>query len=255
MKKWKVAAAVVLAGSMMNLTAFAAQWASNNQGWWYDNGNGTWPASAWQWIDGNGDGVAECYYFDQYGYCLMNTTAPDGYTVDAKGAWTVNGVVQTKNVGAATTAASAGSGQSSTVSNSSAATETSISELTPVTKRAFRTFDAEETASGSIWNNGYMLVDYGYVQYKLDKKYSELSMKAILGSANAIYIVQDDHPEYTLSFIGDDDKILASYNLTKDIENAKKIRVDVSNQEYVTIRWSSERRANCNALMKEIVLK
>lgn len=49
-------------------------------------------------LDGNGDGVAECYYFDGNGYMLANTTTPDGYTVNADGAWTVNGVVQTKSV-------------------------------------------------------------------------------------------------------------------------------------------------------------
>ena len=63
----------------MNVTVFEGGWINNDSGWWYDNGNGTWPASSWQWIDGNNDGIAECYYFDQYGYCLMNTTTPGGY--------------------------------------------------------------------------------------------------------------------------------------------------------------------------------
>ena len=47
---------------------------------------------------GMGDGVAECYYFNGDGYMLANTTTPDGYTVNADGAWTVNGVVQTQGV-------------------------------------------------------------------------------------------------------------------------------------------------------------
>ena len=58
----------------------------------------------WQWIDGNGDGLKECYYFNQddtnslglpQGAMLKNTTTPDGYTVNANGEWVVNGVVQT----------------------------------------------------------------------------------------------------------------------------------------------------------------
>lgn len=81
-----------------NMTVFAAGWQQNATGWWWQNDDGSWPANSWQWLDGNGDGVAECYYFDGNGYMLANTTTPDGYTVNADGAWTVNGVVQTKSV-------------------------------------------------------------------------------------------------------------------------------------------------------------
>lgn len=84
---------IVMAAGMAT-TAFAAGWQHNTNGWWYDNGNGTWPANTWQWIDGNNDGVAESYYFDGNGYLLTNTTTPDGYTVNADGAWIENGVVQ-----------------------------------------------------------------------------------------------------------------------------------------------------------------
>lgn len=80
------------------MTVFAAGWQQNATGWWWQNDDGSWPANSWQWLDGNGDGVAECYYFDGNGYMLANTTTPDGYTVNADGAWTVNGVVQTKSV-------------------------------------------------------------------------------------------------------------------------------------------------------------
>lgn len=64
--------------------------------------NSTWYANGWQWVDGNGDGVAECYYFDGNGYIATNGTTPDGYQVNGDGQWMQNGVVQTK--GAATTA-------------------------------------------------------------------------------------------------------------------------------------------------------
>lgn len=79
-----------------SITAFAGTWKLDAKGWWWDNGNGTWPAGCWQWCDGNGDGIAECYYFDANGYCQLGGTTPDGYTVNNDGAWTVNGVVQTK---------------------------------------------------------------------------------------------------------------------------------------------------------------
>ena len=99
MKMIPACAAAALTALSMNTLVFAGQWKENDTGWWYDNGNGTWPSSSWQWIDGNGDGIAECYYFNKDGYCLMNGVAPDGSSVNVNGAWTVNGVVQTKNVG------------------------------------------------------------------------------------------------------------------------------------------------------------
>lgn len=81
------------------MTAFAAGWQKNNTGWWYGTNadNSTWYANGWQWVDGNGDGVAECYYFDGNGYIVTNGTTPDGYQVNGDGQWTENGVVKTKN--------------------------------------------------------------------------------------------------------------------------------------------------------------
>ena len=80
----------------MCIPAFAGQWVSNANGWWWQNDDGSWPADSWQWLDGNQDGISECYFFNQDGYLLVNTTTPDGYKVNADGAWTENGVVQTK---------------------------------------------------------------------------------------------------------------------------------------------------------------
>ena len=89
------AAAMTMA---MSVTAFAAGWMQNDTGWWWDNGNGTWASNNWYWLDGNNDGIQECYYFGMDGYMYADTTTPDGYTVNADGAWTINGVVQTKQV-------------------------------------------------------------------------------------------------------------------------------------------------------------
>ena len=77
------------------LTSFAGEWKSDNNGWWYQNDDGSYPKNTWQWIDGNKDGVSESYYFNENGYLLTNTTK-DGCTVNGDGAWTVNGVVQTQ---------------------------------------------------------------------------------------------------------------------------------------------------------------
>lgn len=91
-------------GLALSLTASSAMtafggWVQDDHGWWFQNPNSTYPSNTWAWLDGNGDGVWECYYFDPMGYCLLNTRTPDGYVVDANGAWTVNGVIQTKVIG------------------------------------------------------------------------------------------------------------------------------------------------------------
>ena len=75
---------------------------ANAAKWWYSyNADGSsYAKGGWAWLDGNNDGVAECYYFDNSGWALMNTKTPDGYTVNASGAWVVNGQVQTQAVAA-----------------------------------------------------------------------------------------------------------------------------------------------------------
>lgn len=102
----KKTAILVLSAGLSVLTAipaFASGWQENETGWWYGTNadNSTWYSNGWQWIDGNGDGIAECYYFDANGYMAENTVI-DGSSVDGNGAWTVNGVVQTKQVAAQT---------------------------------------------------------------------------------------------------------------------------------------------------------
>ena len=99
MKK-KIFGALITAGLtlMIGSSAAAAGWQLDATGWWWLNDNGTWPSNSWQWLDGNFDGVAECYYFGPDGYMYTSGVTPDGYTVNADGAWVVNGVVQTKIV-------------------------------------------------------------------------------------------------------------------------------------------------------------
>lgn len=94
------------------IPAFATGWQGNAEtGWWYGTNadNSTWHSNGWQWLDGNGDGIAECYYFDSNGYLAVNTVI-EGSTVDSNGAWIVNGVVQTKQVGTQAPQTEGGSG-------------------------------------------------------------------------------------------------------------------------------------------------
>ncbi len=95
----KIACLTAITGALLsgNTLAFAGQWKQDEKGWWYQNDDGSYPFSTWKWIDGNQDGIAESYYFDENGYMLSNTTTPDGYIVDASGAWIIDNIVQTQN--------------------------------------------------------------------------------------------------------------------------------------------------------------
>ncbi len=77
---------------------YAGSWQQDNIGWWWQEDDGSYPVNTWKWIDGNGDGVAECYCFDNRGYMYSNTVTPDGYTVNVSGAWVSNGSVQEQKV-------------------------------------------------------------------------------------------------------------------------------------------------------------
>jgi len=97
----------ILPGSLCVLASFVflfsgtaqADWVRGNSknAWWYDLGNGNYYKSSWQWIDGNHDGIAECYCFDENGWMFENAITPDRFTVNENGAWTVDNIVQTKS--------------------------------------------------------------------------------------------------------------------------------------------------------------
>ena len=94
----KIALGVSVMCILSTAPVYAAEWKKDNVGWWWQNDDGSYPVNCWQWLDGNKDGIAECYYFGARGYMLANTKTPDGFWVDHEGAWTENGVVQHKTV-------------------------------------------------------------------------------------------------------------------------------------------------------------
>lgn len=87
-KCWMMVITVLLITAGASVNAFAGQWRQDDTGWWYENEDGTYLNNGWSWIDG------KCYYFNMDGYCLQDTQTPDGYSVDAQGAWNVGGAVQ-----------------------------------------------------------------------------------------------------------------------------------------------------------------
>lgn len=94
-----VFAAALTVGSAF--AAFAGQWQQTGSQWKYQNDDGSY-LTGWQWLDADGNNIAECYYLNSDGIMLANCTTPDNFTVNADGAWTVNGIVQTKVLNSST---------------------------------------------------------------------------------------------------------------------------------------------------------
>ena len=156
-KSWK---SLILAGFLslsLTVPVFAGSWQLDANGYWYENDDHSYPANTWQWIDGNSDGIAESYYFNENGYFLVNTTTPDGFTVDGNGAWIVDGVVQTKAVSATSSAAPAQT--QNQPSQSSAQTQTQDSQPPAQTQtQNVRTSGGSRTGVSSSPYDGYTII-------------------------------------------------------------------------------------------------
>ena len=82
----------------LNGTAFAAGWQQDSVGWKYEKSDGNEIKNTWEWIDGDQDGSAECYYFASDGYMIADCITPDGYCVGTDGAWEIDGEIQRKRL-------------------------------------------------------------------------------------------------------------------------------------------------------------
>lgn len=190
-RMFKKAAALILGAAMtvtMGTSAFATGWQKNDTGWWYgtNSDNTTWYANEWQWIDA-GNNRAYCYYFDANGYMLANTMTPDGYTVNENGAWTVNGVVQTKFVQTTTS----GGASMPTVGGSSGGTTTTTQATTTVAngneiRKAMKPGDTYAVSNGT-----WIRDEKGFKFKKLDGFYVKPDRGKVYPTAYDPYVVDD----------------------------------------------------------------
>lgn len=92
-----VVAALALSFAMTG-TVLAAEWVKEDDGFKYKKGS-KYAEDEWIWLDPDGDGVLECFYFGRDQYLVTDGETPDRYQVNSNGAWVVNGVVQTRMSG------------------------------------------------------------------------------------------------------------------------------------------------------------
>ena len=225
MKKFIGLAAVAAFSSIMVSSAWAGTWKQNNVGWWFDNGNGTYPASTWQWIDGNNDSIAECYYFDHAGYMLANTSTPDGYQVNASGAWVQNGAVQTKNLRASS-------------QTTSSRPKLVLFDLEP-TYRIFAHKEKNITVTdGETWTDTLNIYPGGRFECSKEKGYTRLRAKVA--------------PQYSseqnsciLIVYGDNGSVLyRSDEMVQGETEPFDIDIDISGQSKIQFTCSSKAGAN-----------
>lgn len=97
MKKVGLLLTVVSISLSIQLTAYAGWENADNGNWKYkDEATDQYYNDGWHWIDSDGDGTGECYYFDNNGLIIKNTTTPDGYIVNADGKWVQKGSIKTR---------------------------------------------------------------------------------------------------------------------------------------------------------------
>ena len=94
----KITILSLLIGIIISIPTLAAEWKQNATGWWWQNDDGSYPTAKWEHIGGKwyyflSDGYmaentwVENYYVGSDGAMLVNTITPDGYHVEADGAW------------------------------------------------------------------------------------------------------------------------------------------------------------------------
>ncbi|MCC8059545.1 MAG: NPCBM/NEW2 domain-containing protein [Clostridiales bacterium] len=229
-KKFAAVMVTAVATLAMSVPAFAGQWLSNANGWWWVNDDGSYPSNSWQWLDGNGDGVSECYYFDANGYCLINTTTPDGYMVDGSGAWIVNGSVQTQG---GSTSAQTATEETQAVSNVAAV---NLLDLEPVSRAGSYAGTNEKTSRDELWSKALVFNSFSnsHAEYYTGGQYNQLFFTMAPGSTFSTKYGT------TVEVYGDDDEQLWESDEITYKSKAEDVTIDITGHEYVKIfvNWS-----------------
>lgn len=214
----------------MSMTALAGQWTSDSIGWHYDKTeNGNFAVNEWLWIDGNGDGIAESYCFDGTSFMYANTITPDGYTVNENGAWTIDGVVQTKQV------------DTTEIPQDTETASVHIKDLTPVKSYyGVKTEDSIKDDFGNLYSNTSIIDcrrgwgDCYSIYYNADNytklKADNIAMKKWAADAEA--------EEITIAiYDGSTDELLDSIIITPTTTDAS-LDVDITGHELIRINAS-----------------
>lgn len=189
-----MAMSAVMAMSM-SLTA----WAWDTNLYLYEpttNENGY--IDGWVWQDMNGDGVFECYYYEN-GFLKRNQTTPDGYIVNIEGQWILDGIVQKKTrENAAANSVNAGAVSTETVNINGVNHSAGYDPAHPL-KNVIDTWNLRITNTGLIGGSNTPICNDSFqalLTGEMDKYYmapAGYSTNPITGSQ--VYISQEDYDE------------------------------------------------------------
>ncbi|MBP3804425.1 MAG: NPCBM/NEW2 domain-containing protein [Oribacterium sp.] len=238
MKKEFYVAAALTISTVLSFTALAGSWKKDAKGWWYDYGNGSYPANKWEWIDGNGDGLAECYYFNSNGY-MAASTYQDGYELNADGQWVNNGVVQRKNLGTVagyTPTMQQDSSQTESVKGSTKTSKNkekvSLLQFDMVAKDDMRVTSNCETTRGELFANClefYSGYNDCHVAYLVNGQYDTLSLTYAPEKGF------DEKAKGSITVYGDDDVILWESDEINYKSHIETDTIDISGQDEIRI--------------------
>lgn len=253
-RKAITAACTAVLTGMMTITSFAGAWRSDSNGWWWQNDNGSWPMNTWQWLDGDNNGVSECYYFDAHGYCLQDTKTPDGYYVNESGAWTENGQVQIRqNTGAAAGNIGGNNGTGTEGQKITKALDLVTAEVV-TGKGNFNTFTGKHTVQGDVLTRGFSVNTGDYasrkVEYYTGGKYSAFTARLAI-SADSNY---SSDSVITIEILDEDLDVLDSTEVELR-QSPEQFTVDISGTNYVTIRVTRIEGKTGTLLMENPVFK
>ena len=96
MKKSIVLIITLLVFLNVSLLLANGKWENDAIGMKYALDNGSYYNSGWHWIDSDGDGIGECYLFDEKGYIYKNYLTNDNLYLNNEGQLMISGVLQQK---------------------------------------------------------------------------------------------------------------------------------------------------------------
>lgn len=250
-RKTITAACTAALTGIMTITSFAGIWRSDSNGWWWQNDNGSWPMNTWQWLDGDNNGISECYYFDAHGYCLQATKTPDGYYVNENGAWTENGQIQTRqNTGGA--AVNIGGSNGSGTKNQEKTKALDLVTAKTVTG-GFSTFTGKHTVQGDVLARGlsvYKSANFSsQAEYYTGGKYTTFTARLAISA--------DNHSSDIVILIEILDEALDVLDSAEVAlrQSPEQFTVDISGTDYVTLRVTRIEGGHGTLLMENPVFK
>jgi hypothetical protein len=241
------ACTAALAG-IMTITSFAGVWRSDSNGWWWQKDNVSWPMNTWEWLDGDNNGISECYYFDAHGYCLQGTRTPDGYDVNGDGAWTVNGVVQTRSTHVEVDGGNGNESNDGGTGNQEKTKALDLVTAKPVTG-GFSKFTGQHTVQGDVLSKGL----YGrkaQAEYYTGGKYTTFTARLAISadkqySSGAVIFIE---------VLDEDLDVLDSAEVALR-QSPEQFTVNISGTDYVTIRVTRIEGSYGTLLMENPVFK